>query len=247
MQQISHYIFKSIILAITLIIPMYPAAHEPKELFSAVASGDFYQTYKLLNTHPDWLNSKNEFGQTPLCIAIIKKRAPIMGYLIRCGADIHALDNKKCSLLHYALKAVPRHTEYCAALLNNGHSPFICCPETPPIVLSAQCGFTSITKMLLEKGAYVDQCNKDGISPLEAAAGNNGVFTAKLLLEYGANINVHSTDWSTPIHWGLFWQNRNQPQLLTVLIDTQPNFEKILPKNAARYLRDRELGLRCQK
>lgn len=235
---------KLLLITLLYITSLYSAAHNPKDLFWAVAKGDFFVTAAVLNRYPDWLNIKNELGQTPLCVAIINLRATILRDLIRRGANVHVLDNEKKSLLYHAFQPFFLNREYCKALLEHGHTPFYCSPGMPPIVLAAKKGLEDVVQMLLTKGAYVDERDKNGITPLEAAAIHNHVTVVKLLLEHGADINAHSTAGNSPIHWGRYWQNRNKPKLLKVLTQTKRKIECILPCPPVLYLQNREFGER---
>lgn len=225
---------------------LYPAAHEPSTLFSHIAKGYHQETRTLLTQYPEWLNIKNESGKTPLCVALQYHRTLIIRDLLERGADVHAYDNGQCSPLYYAFSPVLLRREYCLLLLEHGHNPSYCSPDSTPIVQAAKFGMKAITELLLKKGICVNQRDAHGITPLEAAAGNNHVEVVQLLLEHGADIHAHSNEWSTPIHWGQYWQSKNRPMLLEILTHTKPKLEKILPGNLTTYLQMRELGLRSR-
>lgn len=231
---------------ITCTLSLYPAAHEPSSLFHHIAKGNAPETHALLTQHPEWLNIKNDFGKTPLCVALQYHRTLIIRNLLERGADVHAYDNEQCSPLYYAFSPVLLRREYCLLLLEHGHDPFYCSPDTTPIVQAAKFGMKSVTELLLKKGICVNQRDAKGVTPLEAAAGNNHVEVVQLLLEHGADIYAHSNEWSTPLHWGQYWQTKNSPMLLEILTHTKPKLEKILPDNLTTYLQMRELGLRSR-
>lgn len=235
-----------LLILITCTLSLYPAAHEPSSLFHHIANGHLPETRTLLTQYPEWLNIKNESGKTPLCVALQYHRTLIIRDLLERGADVHAYDNGQCSPLYYAFSPVLLRREYCLLLLEHGHSPSYCSPDTTPIVQAAKFGLKDITELLLKKGIYVNQCDAKGVTPLEAAAGNNHIAVVQLLLEHGADIHAHSTIWSTPIHWGQYWQKRNGSPLLETLTHTKPKVEKILPVNVTAYLQMRELGLRSR-
>ena len=56
-----------------------------------------------------------------------------------------------------------------------------------------------ISELLLEAGAEVDCCQKDGYTPLHEAAGNGQLEMVQLLLCFGAKKDVHLTDGRTPL------------------------------------------------
>ncbi len=78
----------------------------------------------------------------------------------------------------------------------------------PPLGWAAISGQTEAAKLLLEKGAKIDERHRDGSTALHSAAFLGHIETVKLLLEKGADINVRKNDGMTPIDvaqidWGL--------------------------------------------
>jgi ankyrin repeat protein len=80
----------------------------------------------------------------------------------------------------------------------------------PPLHWAAQFCHFAIAKILLERGAAVnnqidDKGNKiDGITALHMASGKGNLATVKLLLEYGANPCQTTTDGFTMLHTAAF-------------------------------------------
>lgn len=78
----------------------------------------------------------------------------------------------------------------------------------PPLGWAAINGQTAAVKLLLEKGANINNRHRDGSTALHSAAFLGRIETVKLLLEKGADINARSNDGSLPINtaqldWGL--------------------------------------------
>lgn len=78
----------------------------------------------------------------------------------------------------------------------------------PPLGWAAINGQTAVVKLLLEKGANINNRHRDGSTALHSAAFLGRVETVKLLLEKGADINIRKDDGMTPIDvakidWGL--------------------------------------------
>ena len=69
----------------------------------------------------------------------------------------------------------------------------------PPLGWAAISGQTEVVKLLLEKGAKIDDRHRDGSTALHGAAFLGRVETVKLLLEKGADINIRKDDGMTPI------------------------------------------------
>ena len=78
----------------------------------------------------------------------------------------------------------------------------------PPLGWAAISGQTKAVKLLLEKGAKIDDRHRDGSTALHGAAFLGRAETVKLLLDKGADINIRKDDGMTPmdvaqIDWGL--------------------------------------------
>ncbi|MDE0638822.1 MAG: ankyrin repeat domain-containing protein [Candidatus Poribacteria bacterium] len=78
----------------------------------------------------------------------------------------------------------------------------------PPLGWAAINGQTAAVKLLLEKGANINNRHRDGSTALHSAAFLGRIETVKLLLEKGADINARSNDGSLPVNtaqldWGL--------------------------------------------
>ena len=78
----------------------------------------------------------------------------------------------------------------------------------PPLGWAALHGQTEAVKLLLEKGANINNRHRDGSTALHSAAFLGHVETVKLLLEKGADINARSNDGSLPtnsaqLNWGV--------------------------------------------
>ncbi len=55
----------------------------------------------VLTKHPEWINQKDEFGNTAMHIAVDKNRMDIVKYLISKGADVNARDKDGRTPLYY--------------------------------------------------------------------------------------------------------------------------------------------------
>ena len=76
-------------------------------------------------------------------------------------------------------------------------------------------GHTSSVQHLLNKGALIDLEDKGGYTALMLAASNDHADVARLLLEYGANINrVETTNGWTALIWAAKRGHTKSVQLL---------------------------------
>ena len=70
-----------------------------------------------------------------------------------------------------------------------------------PLHTASSNGHVKVVSLLLEKGAGVNVTNQDRSTPLQWASDNGHVEVVRLLLEKGANVNAVSQGGSTPLHW----------------------------------------------
>lgn len=241
---------KLLLILTTCVASLYPAADEPNDLFFHIARGNLNETRHLLNAHPDWLEIRNEFGQTPLCIALINARTLIIRDLIETRhANANARDDKGQSMFFYALDHIYLRREYCILLLEHGHDLYYYAPGNSSILtMVTRYNMPEVIEILLKKGVPANLQDGNGINALEIAAGNNNTVIAQLLLEYDADINKHSGLGKGPIGWAQYYKrNKNKPKLLHVLTHTKPKVEHILPCDPIAYLQQRESGLHCKR
>ena len=115
---------------------------------------------RLLLDHKADCNSRDNSGLTPLLCATIGGHEEVLELLLSHGADIKHVDNSGQSALHWAV-------------LHNRHR---------------------ILKRLLRccegDSSLLNRPNKDGETPLSVAVGAGSELAVKLLLEFGATVNV---------------------------------------------------------
>src|SRR5690606_18183140 len=79
--------------------------------------------------------------------------------------------------------------------------------ELTPLVYAARSGSIESARVLLERGADVNQLTRYGWSPLLAATQNQNYQMGKFLIEQGANVNIPNEGGWTPLY--LATDNRN--------------------------------------
>ena len=85
--------------------------------------------------------------------------------------------------------------------------------------LHAAAGASGVVEVevLLKAGADVNAKDKDGDTPLHAAAGDNSSpAVLEVLLKAGADVNAKDADGNTPLHGAAF--NNSSPEVLEVLL-----------------------------
>nr|XP_034319162.1 ankyrin repeat and KH domain-containing protein mask-like [Crassostrea gigas] len=68
-----------------------------------------------------------------------------------------------------------------------------------PLFIASEQGHDSIVQLLLENGADINLCTKDGVSPLYIACQNGYESTVQLLLKYGADIDLCPNNGASPL------------------------------------------------
>lgn len=150
--------------------------------------------------------------------------------------------------LYYALRGEydayqsgsPRSSAISLLLLEKGHSLSYCDPIYTPLMYASQFGLHNVTQKLLALGAkvnYIDQ--KSGCTALMLAAQQNKVAIAKLLLLYGADACIGDPTKSA-LKLAIEWRDKDLPELLKVLEETQPNARLTLGENPLIFLARRE-------
>jgi len=73
--------------------------------------------------------------------------------------------------------------------------------RTTPLIKAAENGHIEVVKLLLDKGADVNEYNEGGETPLHYATRGGHTEVMKILLDHGANIRAKGTGCGTPLQW----------------------------------------------
>jgi len=148
---------------------------------------------QVLLEHGASVHVRTKSGQMPLHLALHHDFLGIVALLLKFGADVDAYDNDALTPLLSVLQS--------------------CRGNDSKITKTAQ--------LLLEHGASVQVRNKSGQMPLHLASSHDFLGIAALLLKFGADVDAHDNDATTP--------------LLSVLQSCRGNDSKI-PKTAQLLL-----------
>lgn len=145
------------------------------------------------------VNTKNEYGETPLHIAAAENDCERVGALIDSGADVNEKNLDGDSPLHHA--ALENASETAEVLLKNGAEVNAKDrKDRTPLHRAASKNASETTEVLLRHGAEINGQNKYGNTPLHHAAWNNSSETVEVLLRYGADVNVKDKYGKTSLH-----------------------------------------------
>jgi ankyrin repeat protein len=140
------------------------------------------------------INAEDSNGDAPLHLAAQNGDPEMIAYLIGRGARIGETDARGVTPLFYALE----YGQLAAAklLINRGASLKKAVAAGAGangltlLHLAARAGYVDITEFLLARGADPNTTDKDGVSPLCLAVYYDHLEIARLLVKYGAALNL---------------------------------------------------------
>lgn len=195
--------------------------HHPyhRELTSACAKGNEDRVRRLLTGQGPWTTGKDKATlRKALQKASARHQLGIIRLLLHYGAEVDAGGTDEFPPLFRAAQAGQRAVV--EELLT--HHPDLEARETrswqTPLFVASTKGFHGIASLLLAKGARVDAQDREGRTPMLAAASNpnfKSMETASLLADHGANLNAKDGIGRTPLLWAA--TNRNYDLAKTLL------------------------------
>ena len=173
------------------------AAPTPMDIHAAARAGDVEQVDAALKSGAG-LNSPDNWGRTPLIVALQQGKAPVVEMLISRGASVAATDawGRTPLLVATQLKntaairlLLEQKSDVNAANRN----------DITPLISSAQTGNQEAAAMLLRAGAAPDRADNLGWTALMWAVFRKDAAIAKLLLDNGADAAKVGRDKSTAL------------------------------------------------
>jgi serine/threonine protein kinase len=151
------------------------------------------QLAKIIITNGVNVNAKDEYGNTPLHMAVYNENYELIDLLIRKGANINLLNKERKVPLHLAMDiGTPdskNNTKLAAFLINRGASLKIYHPVGNSNLLHLSTSLfadKNFIEFLLNKGVDINAKNDNGNTPLDIALMGSQVEVIKLLREKGA-------------------------------------------------------------
>ena len=133
------------------------------------------------------VNAKDNYKQTPLHTAVYQRRIATVKALIKAKAAISMADNKGFTPLHYATRRSDAATAQLLLDNNAAVNAKTKYWQQTPLHIAAEKGNNSIILALLAKEADIDAQDKEGHTPLYAAADAGHKDAVHALLNAGAN------------------------------------------------------------
>ena len=146
-------------------------------LHMAAAYGVEPLVLKLCDAGAD-VNTKNNFGYTPLLEACHRGFVNIVKKLVEYGADTNYIPSQEIA----------------------SKSPFVNAPPQAALGESARFGSEKIVTLLLEMECDKNQCNSIGWTALHEACFYNRLDTVKLLLIHGCDASIRTKSGALPYH-----------------------------------------------
>lgn len=177
-------------------------------LLYAISRGATKQAQTLLNAGAS-LTERNANGESVVHLPA-SDSYHLMNWLAESGADVNWIGGiKQETPIFYAIRHAHRHleNENVRNLLSLGADVnFRNLDGRTPLSLAVWMGSTTLTKLLLDNGAFVNTRDRQQKSPLHHAVETSFVSAPKvreivaLLIRHGANVNARDCSGYTPLH-----------------------------------------------
>jgi len=144
---------------------------QQKECFDIARKGTAAQMMQLYETNHDVVNSKNDFGFTPLILACYQGNNEVAIFLIKKNADINYVSDEGTALMAAVVKG---NLELVKVLLINTANPNLTNSNgTTALMYAVQFNNYEIAKLLLEYKADKTLMNNEGKTAFEYAVFSN--------------------------------------------------------------------------
>lgn len=171
----------------------------PENIFEAVKNGDLEQVRTLLQKNSVLLNTRGEYGQSPIMQAAISRQPGIFKFLLEQGADVSLLDKEGFSPLQ-AL-AYTGERELAELLIDRG-APIDADNNSlraSPLHLAVRGNHADVIRMLIDKGASFTLKDINDETPFICAISLGHMEIARLFLQNGASIHDKDSTGNSPL------------------------------------------------
>ena len=176
-----------------------PEQLEAAPVYYAALCGFRDVVEKLMNEHPEHVNSRGGSCGTALHAAVKRNHLKIVQTLLKHGADVNALGQFGWTPLHFASR--DGHLEIGRLLLEHDADVNAQTDDHwTPLLLAAWNGHFELVWTLLRHNADVSLQHFDEDTPLHRTSERGDVDIARLLLDHGANPKARGEDQKTPLH-----------------------------------------------
>jgi ankyrin repeat protein len=193
-----------------------PSLHRRTPLHYAALWGLHFAVEFLAIEHAQDVHSRcSTDNATPLHLAVERRHVKVARFLLECGADVTAQNEKGSTPLHVASEQ--GNLEVASVLVERGADVTAQNKErSTPLHLASRWGNLKVASMLVERGADVTAQDKEGWTPLHLASQWGIPEVASMLVERGADVTAQDKERSTPLHLVSRWGNL---EVATMLVE----------------------------
>ncbi len=183
-----------IVLALIVCIFVAQQTCAMSPLHRAASDGNVEEVSRILTESPDVINDHDSSGYTALHYAALNGHEKVVQILLDRDAEIDCMSHQKTKQIITPL--------ICAVAGKNIHESIAC--------------------LLINCGAYVNQRDHAGLTPLHYAAHHGNLRVTQELCEHGSDINMQDNFGCTPLH-------RTLTKYISELILGTPDQAAVLP------------------
>ena len=192
------------------------------DLVKAIRNGDARAALKLIDNGAD-VNGRDAEGNTPLILASFYASPNCVELLLEKGADPNAANQSGVTALVRAATSY----EKTRLLVEAGAKVRVRTSDhgnTPLILAARRAGNSRTVKLLIDRGATVNDRNNAGVSPIISGAASGDLETVRLLLDAGARADdfpklddpraTVTAGFRTPLMWAAYYNDMRMVRLL---------------------------------
>jgi ankyrin repeat protein len=176
----------------------YPEQPKAVPLYYAVRGGFRWLVEGLASAHPEDVNDRGGYFETPLFAAFAMEDDKSAASLLRCRADPNVLNNDGASILHYASQS--GDVGFVWLLLK--HNADVNLPNAEgqtPLGLSSVGGHLEVCRLLVQRDAKVDARDHNGRTPLGLSSVGGHLEVCRLLVQRDAKVDARDHNGRTPL------------------------------------------------
>jgi len=177
----------------------HPEKPEVAPLYYASSCGFRGMVKRLVDAHPQDVNTQGRNGRTPLHVALRNGHSEVALFLLQHCAKANVKDSQHQTPLHIASQQ--GYTEVIRSLITHGvDANAEDRGNETPLSLASRYGRLDAILLLLQHGADANHRGPSGKTPLHVASTNGHHEVTRLLLNNGADPNVQDRYLQAPLH-----------------------------------------------